>query len=147
MILATWIYLAPGSISNYLEHLTIIEWEFFHSKMSKKSWGDITSNHNCFYRNCTRTTERIRERNRVFPVSKSNECCGKIFFDRSFSCFSTISSLMERISSDIEENMSNIVDDEYENMYLDTIREIWSIQRTEYSSLPDTLESWDTLRS
>lgn len=147
MIFTTRIYLAPCSISNRLEHLIIIEWEFFYPKMSKKSWGDITSNHNCFYRNCARTTERIRERNRVFPVSKSNECCGKIFFDGSFSCFSAISSLMERISSYIEENMSNIVDDEYENMHFYAIREIWSIQCTEYGSLPNTLESWYTLKS
>ncbi len=147
MILATRIYLTPCGISNHLEHLTIIEWEFFYSKMSKKSWGDITSNHNCFYRNCARTTERIGEGNRVFPVSKCNECCGKIFLDGSFSCFSAISSLMERISSDIEENMRDIVDDENEDMYLDTIREIWSIQCTEYGSLSNTLESWYTLQS
>lgn len=54
---------------------------------------------------------------------------------------------MEWISSDIEENMSDIVDNQYENMDFCSIREIRSIQRAEYGSLSNTLESRDTLES
>jgi hypothetical protein len=52
----------------------------------------------------------------------------------------TISSLMEWITSDIEEDMSDIIDDEDEYMYLDTARRIGGRESREYRFLSDTLD-------
>jgi hypothetical protein len=52
----------------------------------------------------------------------------------------TISSLVKWVSCDIEEDMSDIIDDEYEYMDLDTTRRIGCGESREYGFLSDTLD-------
>jgi len=146
-VFSTWVDLAPCGILYIQEDFCIEKSEFFHTKMSREPWGNISSDHHRFDRNSSRTTEWIDEGSWVFPVCKCNECSSKIFFDWCFSGFSSISSFMEGITGDIEKNMSNIINNQDEYMYLCSIGRIRSIERREYSSLTDTLKSWNTLKS
>ncbi len=144
-IFTTWIDLTSGYVLYILEYFSIEKSEFLYSKMTIESWGNITSNHHCFYGNSSRSTHWIYEWSCIFPVCKCHECCGEILFDWSFSSLTSISSLMKWITRDIEEYMGNIIHNEYENMYLSTIGEIGSIESREDSSLTHTLDCWDTL--
>lgn len=144
-IFTTWVDLASGSILYVQEYLRVKKPEFLHSEVTRESWSNIASDHDGFDRNSSWSTEGVNERNGVLPVCECYECCGEIFFDRSLSSFSSISSLVEWISRDIDEDMSHIIDDEDENMYLSTIGQIRRIECREDSPLPHTLNRWDTL--
>lgn len=146
-IFSTWIDLASRSILYIQEYFCIEKSEFFYTKMSRKSRCNISSNHHSLDRNRSRTTERINKWGRVFPVCKCNECSSKIFFDGSFSSFSSVSSFMKGVTSDIKEDMSNVINNQDEYVHLSSVGSIWGIECREYSSLTDTLKGWNTLKN
>lgn len=97
--------------------------------MTHESWCDIAGYHGGLDGDCTTSAERIKEGTCVFPVRPCHHSSSEIFLDWSFTCFDTISSLVEWVTRDIEEYMCDIVDDEDEYMYFNTTRGIRSIHR------------------
>lgn len=119
---------------------SIMEGERLDAEMSIHSWSDIASEHRGFDRDRPRSAEWIYERLSIFPVRKCDECGCEIFFYRSLTCFLSISALMKRISRDIEHDMSNIIDDEYEDMDFDGVSIVRSMECGEYRLLCDWLD-------
>ena len=117
-----------------------MESELLYTKMSSESRGDIAGDHHCLDRDRTRSTHRVREGSCIFPVGKCDECCSEILFDWCLACLSSVSTLVEWITCDIEEDMTGIVDDEDEDVDLDPVRQIGSIERREYRPLAHTLD-------
>ncbi len=139
-IFATWIDLAASRILHLLQQPTIVESELFNSELASKPRGYIASDHDRLDRYRTRSTHRIREGSCVLPISERYECGCEIFFEWCLSCLTSVSTLVEWISRDIEEDMSHVVDDEDEYMYLDPVGYIGSIHRGEYRPLTHTLD-------
>ncbi len=145
-ILATWVDSTSSDILDLGIDSSIKKLEFFYTKIASQSWRNIASNHHRLNSDSSRPTERITEWRRILPVGKCDHRCGKILLDRCFSGFSSVSSLVQWISRDIEENMCHIIDNQYEDMYLDAIRKIWGIESREDGTLTHTLDRWNTLQ-
>ena len=139
LIFSTWIGFHACDIFHTCEFFAVVEGEWFDTEMPIHSWGDIACEHRGFYRDRPWSTKWIKEWFSIFPVRKSNKGAGKIFFDRCFSCFLSVSSLVKRITRDIEHDMSDIIDDKDEDMYFYRIRIVRSMERREDRFLADRL--------
>lgn len=114
-----------------------------HAKVTWDSWCDIASDHRCFDGKCSRSTKRIDKGFFVSPSRKCDQCRCKTFFEGSLSRFLPISSLVKRITSDIQEHMRSIFYYEDQDMNLNATRCIWGTQSRENRFLTHGLDSWN----
>ena len=116
LILSAWIGFHAGDIFHARKLISHMKGEWLNTEMSIHSWGDIAGEHRCFYGDRPWSTKWIKEWFPIFPVRESNKCACEIFFYGSLSRFLSIPSLMERITSDIQKDMSDIIYYEDKNM-------------------------------
>ncbi len=140
-IFPTWIGSTSEFCSCLVHEVPLITEKFLDTKMSHESRSDISCYHRCLYGYRSTSTKWIEKGTAILPVCKCNECSSEIFFDWSISWLGTVPSFMERVSRDIEEDMSNIIYDKYENMNFCTIRCVWSNECWENRFLSNGLNS------
>ena len=117
----------------------------FKCEASLESRCDISCNHSRFYRQSPRSTARISQVLSILPSTRQNESSCYIFFERRFTCFASISSLIQSAPRTIYKNCRLIIGEHHKNFYIFSL----SI----YSPSSDRIELlvncfiWDGLQS